>query len=365
MKMFFQRIMMTTFLWIQVLAGGCTSPPLENQLVPSSETVKAKVKVITLTPQAWQENIRTYGVIAAASEVNISVNFSETVSDVHFKIGDKIEYGQVLIDFNPAERSLFLNQARLAVADAKATLDKASKGLARRQKLAENGSVSRETLEAAEIMKRQVLARYRDALTRQRLAERELAESRLLSPAAGVIESRSVEPGEEVQPGQILATIQSRLSVKVKIHVSDRDVNYLRVGMFANVTSSALRGKVYTAKIESIGVKANPRTGNFPVKLTLTNNDSLLRVGMPVHVHMVGTTLEDILVIPNTALVDRGLHHVVYIVVDGVARKIEPLLKASSSDRVPVLEGLKFGDALITRGLEFVVDGSSVIVIED
>jgi membrane fusion protein (multidrug efflux system) len=119
----------------------------------------------------------------------------------------------------------------------------------------------------SQVALRRATARYEDALAAQRLAERELTESRVLSPVSGIVDRRLVETGETVMPGQLLGSVQVVDRVRVRVHVGEREVNDLRVGAVAEVRSAGVPGRVYQARIEAVGIKADPQTGNFPVKV--------------------------------------------------------------------------------------------------
>jgi len=216
----------------------------------------------------------------------------------------------------------------------------------------------------SQVALRRATARYEDALAAQRLAERELTESRVLSPVSGIVDRRLVETGETVMPGQLLGSVQVVDRVRVRVHVGEREVNDLRVGAVAEVRSAGVPGRVYQARIEAVGIKADPQTGNFPVKLTLSNEDGLLRPGMTARVQLQGLTHSDTLLIPDEALVDRRRRRVVYVVRDGKAVEIEPLLRASVGEEIPVLDGLHPGDRLVVAGMEQLIDGSPVKVAD-
>ncbi len=121
-----------------------------------------------------------------------------------------------------------------------------------------------------------------------------------------------------------------------------------------------VRGRVYPAHIESVAAQAEAATGNFAVKLTVENDDGLLRAGMTARVELEGLSFDQVLLIPAAATVDRERRRVVYVLRDGLAREVEPVLAATLEDRLPVLAGLEAGDALITTGFEDLVDGTPV-----
>jgi membrane fusion protein (multidrug efflux system) len=349
-------------LLVSTLLFSCTEEAAEQPI--ASEPRTPKVKTLNLETQTWQQTLNAYGVVESAEDVAITVDFSAQVTAVHFEEGQRVEQGHLLIELDSHKRDLRLAQATTAVEETRAGLEEARHDLQRRRGLADSGAVSREALDRSEIALRRATARYEDALAAQRLAERELTESRVLSPVSGIVDSKSVEQGERVMPGQFLGSVQAVDRVRVRVYVSEREVNDLRVGAQAEVRSASVPGSIFQAKVEAVGIKADPKTGNFPVKLTLPNEDGLLRPGMTTRVRLQGLTHSEALLIPDDALVDRRRRRVVYVVRDGQAVEVEPLLRASVAKYIPVIEGLKPGDRLVVEGMEQLVDGSPVDVVE-
>ncbi len=323
-----------------------------------------KVKTLILEPDIWQQTLEAYGVVESAEDVTITVDFSAQVTAVHFEEGQRVEQGHLLIELDSRKRDLRLRQATTTVEETRAGLEEARRDLQRRRELADSGAVSREVLDRSEIALRRANARYEDALAAHHLAERELTESRVLCPVSGIVDRKAVEQGETVMPGQFLGSIQTVDRVRVQVYVSEREVNDLRVGTRAEVRSASVPGSLFQAKVEAVGIKADPKTGNFPVKLTLANEDGLLRPGMTTRVRLQGLIRPEALLIPDHALVDRQRRRVVYVVRDGQAVEVEPLLRASVAEQIPVIEGLKPGDRLVIEGMQQLVDGSPVEVIE-
>jgi len=350
-------------IFLVILLNGCNQQTTDTN-IPIVPQV-AKVKTLTLSPQTWQDQIDVYGIVEAAEEIHLSVNFSEPVHAVLFKEGQAVTQGQVLIKLDTQKRQLRVQQAKNAVTAAKAVLEKSSNELQRRRKLAKLNALSTEALQTAEILQHRLAARHQEALALLNLAKRELTDSTLISPSKGIIDKRLIEPGETTQAGQTLVVIQAIDSVRIKTFVSEKDVNYLLHGDTALVYFPAIKGKKHRALIESIGVKAEERTGNFPVYLSLSNHNGLLKSGMTAQVQLSGQKLSHSLLVPDTAIVDRQRKKVVYIIADNKAKQVQPLFRASMSDWVPVLEGLTAGEQLIIKGLKNIQDGSPVQIETD
>jgi len=151
--------------------------------------------------------------------------------------------------------------------------------------------------------------------------------------------------------------------VRVITYVTEKDINHLSLGSEAMVTTPAVPGRSYTARIESLGTKADPDTGSFSVKLTISNSEGLLRPGMTARVSLQGLKYQDAILIPDKALVDRNRRRVAYKVVEGKAMQVEPVVALSTIDLVHVLSGLQAGDQLIVGGVENIVDGTPVKVV--
>jgi len=344
------------------LFSSCT-----QETAPVTETPAARpltVKVITLASKPWMQSIEAYGVVEPLEEANISIDFSATVEKVLFKEGQTVQVGETLLEFDPQKRALRLEQAEQVAKESRVRLEKTKDLLERRRSLRQ--SISAESLRQTEPDFDSAKAQLAQSLAALNLARRELQETTLKSPVTGKISKRSVEPGETVMVGTVLATVQATDILRILTHVTQDEVNSLRVGDEATVTAGHNgRGKSYKATVESIGIKADSRTGTFPVKLIVDNALGLLRDGMSARVTLKSQSQDEVLLVPREAVVDRNLRRVVYKLVDGHAVEVEPAFVATMSDQLPVLDGLKAGDVLIQSGLDAIVDGSPVEVVAD
>ena len=348
---------------ILLVAGlaACENRPPAREKVP--ETRMAEVEVKILQEQPWSETISSFGVIDAAKEIVITTDFSERVEKVHVKEGHRVKTGQLLIELDRRKQELRLARYRTSLKEAKANLTNTQTTLKRQEALFSGRNIPQSKLEEAQLALKTARARYEEAVAAVQLGERELADRRITNPAAGEVVKRSVEAGETIRPGAELMIIQVVDAVRVITYVTEKDINHLSLGSEATVTTPAVPGRTYTARIESLGTKADPDTGSFWVKLAIANTEGLLRPGMTARVSLQGLTYQDAILVPDRALVDRHRRRVAYIVVDGRAVQVEPVVALSSIDRVQVLSGLQAGDQLIVGGVEINVDGTPVKAI--
>lgn len=343
-----------------VLLGACE--PGEQPVVVAPADSILNVEVITLKLRPWQGLVTAYGVVQSAEQVDVSLDFTGVVKKVLVDEGERIERGQLLLELDTDKQKLRVAQAVQAVQQAQAAMEEARLNLERRQQLAERKTVSREALDNSELGLTRAAAHYREALAARQLAERVLKDSHVESPVNGVVELKAVESGEAVMAGTVLLKLQAVDSLEVQVWISESDIAYIHKGDSAAVSLSGLPGQALQAVVESVGVNAHERTGNFAVKLLVEQETPLVRPGMTATVQIAGVAFPEVLLLPEQALLDRDRRKVVYVVREGRAVQVEPLLGAGYSDRLLVLSGLHDGDQVIVGDLSRVLNGKQVLV---
>jgi len=128
-----------------------------------------------------------------------------------------------------------------------------------------------------------------------RLAERELADTRLYAPTAGVIQDRILEPGDMAFPETPVFTLSLINPVWVRAYVSEPSLGKIAPGMKAHVTTDSFPGKLYRGWIGFISPTAEftPKEVQttelrtklvYRIRVYACNPKNELRLGMPVTV---------------------------------------------------------------------------------
>jgi len=176
------------------------------------------------------------------------------------------------------------------------------------------------------------------------------------SPADGLVITRSVNPGQVVNSGQELFVVTDLGTVWVIGDLYERDFPRVRVGSPATVTvPSAPDGKTQ-GRVAYIDPRVDPATRTAKVRVEVPNRSGDLRLGMFVTVAFQASSTERVTVIPRAAVQTIGDRSVVYVPVDGddgkfVERQVR--LGTPLGGFVPVIEGLKPGDKVVTDGSFF------------
>ncbi|KZX58934.1 hypothetical protein A3709_15325 [Halioglobus sp. HI00S01] len=347
---------------LTALLAACGADETATSNTPDATEVT--VRTVTLQPTTWQGNVASFGVIEALEEVSIAAELSGTVKAVYVDEGDEVSVGQLLLELDPRKSELALTQASKALEEAKAQLDDASQKLARRSNLAASNTISVEALDSAKVALDSASARYQRAVAAHELAQRHLEDTRIYSPANGQVDIQAVESGEPVRAGETLVTLQLSGGLRMQTWVSETDVLLLYAGNAATIIASALPGQSYPATIEWLGVAADKNTGNYPVKLLLNSPDAQLRPGMTATATMQTRPVDDVLILPEQALVDRARRKVVFVVEEGVARMREPVLATGLANHLQILAGLAPNEEVIVDGHAFVVEGAAITALQ-
>jgi RND family efflux transporter MFP subunit len=202
-------------------------------------------------------------------------------------------------------------------------------------------------------------ARIREADAEAARARVQLAHTRIVAPAVGLVVEKSVEVGELALPGRVLVRLDDPSGYRLEAPVPAADAARLRVGQQAEARMDGTTEAVLVGRIAEILPEADPATRTVLVKVDLPATASL-RSGLFGRLRVtVGETPR--LRVSAGAIVERGQLAFVYVVdPEGVARLRLVTPGARRDDRVEVLAGLVPGEEIVVDGAERLADGTRV-----
>jgi HlyD family secretion protein len=135
-------------------------------------------------------------------------------------------------------------------------------------------------------------ARLAGAQARVSTAKERLGYATLTAPLAGVVLSKSVEPGEQVAAGTPVVTLGDTGQCWLKGYIPETELGRVKLGQEARVTTDSRPGKVYQGKVSFISSEAEftPKSVQtekervklvYRIKVTLANPGLELKPGMP------------------------------------------------------------------------------------
>jgi len=258
-------------------------------------------------------------------------------------------------------------QAKTKIVTAEANLAEAKKRYARAVQVADINPVSRGEFEQAAV-KRQA-AESDLAVARQRLMLLGLspqrvnalrspsqinAEIALTSPVSGTITKRSANAGEVVEANKELMRVTDLASVWMIAQVYEKDLNALRAGTGASVTTDAYPGRMFRGHVTYIVPNINQETRTAQVRVELDNPGQVLKIGMYVNAAFgsAGMAERTVPVISSASVQNMNDRQVVFVATDkpNIFAVRHVRLGAENNGRIVVLEGLNVGDRIVNEG---------------
>ncbi|NGZ97639.1 MAG: hypothetical protein CV089_16220 [Nitrospira sp. WS110] len=282
------------------------------------------------------------------------------VVKVHVDVGQDVKKGALLAMLH----SVDLGVAEGEYLKAGARLHEAELAHLRAKELYENKAISLAELLRREAAMKTARAEVREAQNRLQLLgvppeeierlDRELtirADMPLRAPFAGRVITRNLTQGEVVETEQKLFTVANLTDVWVIGNVPEKDVQFIRKDQKVNVVVAAYPHAIFSGTITYVGDVLDPATRTMSLRVTVPNPDRLLKPEMFAIISVYGTSSNDTLSVPLAALQDGPGGKMVFVQREAGAFEARTVkLGNEEGDVVSVLEGVKAGEPVVTKG---------------
>ena len=308
--------------------------------------------------QLWQPQLRAVGSLRAVQGVDVTSEISGLVRTVHFQSGDNAKKGQLLVQLN-ADADIAQLQSLEAAADL------ANTAYERDKKQLSIQSVSQATLDAdaSDLKSKRAQVEQQKAL---------IDKKAIRAPFAGRLGISIVNPGQYVNPGDKLVTLQSLDSIYVDFYLPQQELSHITLGEMVIVTTDTYPGRRFSGRINAVNPKVDPDTRNFQVEATISNPRHELLPGMFAVVDVQAGRAQSYLTLPQTSVTYNPYGDTVFIVQEGgkgpegkallTVKQGFVTVGQTRGDLVAILTGIKEGDAVVTSGQIKLKNGSAVII---
>jgi len=350
------------------LLGACADKKANEQGAPGARGKgPAAVPVETAAVEARdvQRSVNAVGSVEAFELVQVTARVQGAVEKVSFREGDEVAAGKPLVEIEPSRFQIALNLATAQLAKAEAAQAGAQAGAERRATVNEKnpGLIRGEELETFHTAATAANADRSAAKAGVEQAQLNLRDAYVRAPVAGVIQTRTVQTGQYVQPGTVMATIVRKDPLLLRFQVPEQDAASLSKGL---VASFGVRGVAqrFTATVTLVAGTADPKSRLVQVTAEVTDpNRGALRPGTFAEVNVPVGGSRAAPVIPQTAIRPSERGFLVFVVEGDQAReRVTELGLATEDGRVEVKSGLRAGEQLVVRGAEALRDGAKVKV---
>ncbi len=356
------------------------SAPIVNAASPGAK--KGPPPLVKVTPIIEQEinpPIEYVGHVEAIQSVILQARVKGFLEQVNFKEGSDVKVGNLLYVIEQAPYEARVAADRAGVAQAQATLTKASQYLERVRNV-RSGGISASDLDTAVAEELLAKARLLEAQAALTLSELDLEYTRIKAPISGRIGRTALTKGNICEPNfGPLARIVQLNPIRVLYSISENDLAAIQAvqkdsSLTKKIPSLVPRLKLLdgsildtVGRVDFVDNVVDKDTGTIAVRAIFDNPDGLLLPGQYVTIMISQSQGEKLPVIPQAAVLqDREGHYV--LMVDQQNQVIKQRVTTGllvSGNRWAVTSGLKAGDLVIIQGLQKVKPGQTVKTTQD
>ena len=330
-------------------------------LVSTSQKMTPPPTTVTGVPVQkadWQPTLTAVGSINAVQGAMISAELAGTVSAINFQSGTSVKKGDVLLKLDASAE-----QAQLRSAKADAELAKAD--FERARDLANRKVISAAELDAAS-------SKYAQKQAAVENIQSVIDKKEIRAPFDGAAGIRTVNPGQMVNVGHSLVSLQALDQVFVDFALPQQQLAEVKPDLAVKLTTDAIPGREFDGKLTAINSSIDPVTRNVSLQATVDNADHALRPGMFGRVKVFLPQSKPTLFIPATAVSYAPFGNSVFVIEkkhDDKTGKDSLVLRQqfirtgeTRGDFVAVIEGLKEGDQVVGTGVFKLRNGMDVVV---
>ncbi|HSC27382.1 MAG TPA: efflux RND transporter periplasmic adaptor subunit, partial [Vicinamibacterales bacterium] len=252
-----------------------------------------------------------------------------------------------------------LPQLQREHAEARTTLALATRDRERAERLTKVGAAPGKRLDEARTAEEQ--ARTRLAAAEASLAQYEATRAGgttdaeglfvIRSSIGGVIAARDAATGANVTAGTLLFRVVDAAQVHVVGQVPEADAARARAVSAAEIEIPGREGRLPAGRLASVGKVLDPESRTLPITFAFDNRTQALPVGQSVFLHLLMDTTAPRPVVPASALVDDAGRPIVFVQREGETFDRRAVtLGPRTGDVVQILEGVRLGDRVVTKG---------------
>jgi len=262
--------------------------------------------------------------------------------------GQTVRAGEILVQLEAEAPRAAVDEVASKIAAQERAAAEAVRNFERASQLKERGLATAKEFDQSKFE----LDQARSELVRLAASRREvsarLRDNTIVSPVAGVVLARPVDPGQVVSTQTIIYEIAPLADVEIEADVDEQYLSEVTAGLKADVLIAG-RANPVAATLYYISPKVDPRTGGAKVRLRLNESVAGLRTGLSADVNLIIERRDRALTVARSAILGREATARVLIVRNGVVEEKKVRFLEWPSERVIVLAGIEPGTQLLAQ----------------
>ena len=308
-----------------------------------------KVKVEKVIRSDYSQKYPVMGTIKGAVENELRFEIEGVLLKYNYKEGAKIRKGEIIAYLDPKDALAKLTYAKSKYESEKATYYSAEQKLKVYEEMYKLKAISESKLIEMRYEVEAIRQRMATALAELELAQSYLLKTNLYAPSNGILAQIIIQPGEFVTPQDVVAKFVSKGDAIFEVEIPEKDVQQIKVGLPVSIYCDAYPDKVFNGSLSEISPIVKERTRTVVVKISVPNEEGLLRSGMFARGDIFISSATNVITVPVDSVISLGEQ-----------TKLLPLIKpieGKQNQAVVELRQIKVADTIgnrviITDGVE-------------
>lgn len=339
--------------------------------IESENEVVRPVRFAQVGSLGADRSLKFTGITKADEKTELSFKVGGTIISLDIASGKRIKKGDLIAKLDSGDAKLKLENQVLSLGKVKIQMETAKSNMHRIRGLYENDNVPLGEYESAKEKYSNANASYKTEKHSVDLTRRELGYYQLLSPADGIILSKSVSINENIQPGQLITAIQSGDALSVEVGMPEQYIVKIKKGQLAEILLPSITDTPFDGVITDVAYTVKPDSSTYPVTVTINNPSDKIRPGMAANVlfNFQADKPGSILIVPAHSVAKSETGNFVFMVVDvadgiGKVHKVPITVGRLTNSGFEVIKGIKIGDKVITAGVSSLEEGMKVRLLK-
>jgi membrane fusion protein, multidrug efflux system len=310
------------------------------------------------------------GTVTPVYTATIVSQVTGNINSVLYHEGQLVKKGELLIQIDPRPFEANVLTAQGNLEKDTNLLAQAEMDLKRYQDAWARNAIPKQTLEDQEKIVLQDQGTVKADTGTLQFDQVQLSFTHITSPISGRVGLRLVDPGNlaTANSSTALAVVTQLQPITVVFTIPEDSVGpleqQLRHGKALNVDAydRSETTKLAAGKLEATDNQIDTTTGTLKLRAVFPNKDNALFPNLFVNARLLLNTLENVILIPSSAIQHNGDVTYVYLIQDGVAHihNIKP--GVTEANQTQIVSGLNDGDVVADSSFEKLQDGSKTAV---
>ncbi len=302
------------------------------------------------------------GAIQPARRADLRAEVAAVVLQVARDNGERVRAGDLIIRLDPTAIRDSLTSAEEALRAAQQSFEQTERVLSRQRTLNQQGMISMQGLEDAEVRRNAAQSELAAAKARVVTARQQVSRTEVRAPFDGVVSERKTSVGDTVQVGRELVKVIDPTSMRFEGQVSADRLGELKLGQPVAFRINGFGDAEFQGKLARIDAAANATTRQVELVAEFNDKAKAPQVSGLYAEGRVESSDRKALVLAEGSVQRQGDNAFVWKVAGSQLKKVAVTLGERDDRRgeVVILSGLAQGDQVLRSPTGSLVDGAPV-----